>query len=56
MTEKITVNRVLDIEGADQGSQKSDLKLDLHGLALSPQPSNFNDDPLVSIHVLVNLI
>lgn len=37
-------------EKSSQHSAES-LKLDKHGLPLVPQPSRFNDDPLVSVGI-----
>jgi hypothetical protein len=38
------------LEDDHRGSNEA-LRLDTHGLPLSPQPSNFKDDPLVRINI-----
>lgn len=54
MTDKpapdVSSNHLEDIEdsSAEKRSQQT-VKLDLHGFPLSPQPSKFKDDPLVSL-------
>jgi hypothetical protein len=48
MTEKLTVESFHVEERGDKGRAEK-LRLDPHGLPLSPQPSNFQDDPLVRI-------
>ena len=39
------------IELAHSGSSNKTLKLDKHGLPMVPQPSDHEDDPLVSIPI-----
>jgi hypothetical protein len=54
MAEKPIIDKGDDIERTGKRGRNLDLKLDPHGLPLSPQPSSFHDDPLVSFYGLFN--